>query len=144
METRCRWPTALRLDRASGGMHPGCLADEEVVMANGDTPQSDPERDNVPADSTGVPAHGTLQPAESPAPSALDPQGVDGDSQAMTSSSSPRPGRLKHLAEGRTGVWAAVAVLCVSVGIVGSVLGAHAVARSDAANAGQAYPRTSA
>jgi len=51
---------------------------------------------------------------------------------------------VKDLAKGRKGVWVAVAVLCVAVGTAGSVLGAHAVARSDAANAGQAFPRTSA
>ncbi len=57
---------------------------------------------------------------------------------------SPRLQRLKHLVQGRNRVWAAVAVLCVAGGAVGSVLGAHAVARSDAAEARQAFPRTSA
>jgi diguanylate cyclase (GGDEF)-like protein len=47
--------------------------------------------------------------------------------------------RLKLLAEGRKGMWAAVAVLCVATGAVGSVLGAHAVARTDATKARQAF-----
>lgn len=113
-------------------------------MSDSETPQHNPERDNAPASSPGGPANGASQPAQSPSPSALEPQSTDGNSQATMAPSSHTPGRLKHLAQGRKGVWAAVAVLCVVVGGVGSVLGAHAVARSDAANAGQAFPRTSA
>jgi diguanylate cyclase (GGDEF)-like protein len=44
----------------------------------------------------------------------------------------------------RKGVWAAVAVLCVAGGAVGSVIGAHAVASTDATEARQAFPRTAA
>jgi diguanylate cyclase (GGDEF)-like protein len=40
---------------------------------------------------------------------------------------------VKRLALSRTGVWAAVAMLCVAAGTVGSLLAAHAVARNDAA-----------
>jgi diguanylate cyclase (GGDEF)-like protein len=39
---------------------------------------------------------------------------------------------VKHLAQGRSGAWAAVALLCVAGGTVGTVLGAQAVARNDA------------
>jgi diguanylate cyclase (GGDEF)-like protein len=49
---------------------------------------------------------------------------------------------VKAVASGKRGVWTAVAVLCVAAGAVGSVLGAKAVARSDASEARQAFPRT--
>jgi len=62
----------------------------------------------------------------------------------MITTSSSRLGRMKRLVQGRKGVGAAVAVLCLAAGTVGSVLGAHAVARSDAAKAHQTFPRTSA
>jgi diguanylate cyclase (GGDEF)-like protein len=67
----------------------------------------------------------------------------DGDSQATMTPSAPRLARVKHLARGRR-VWAAVAALCVAAGTVGSVLGAHAVARTDTADARQVFPRTAA
>jgi diguanylate cyclase (GGDEF)-like protein len=40
---------------------------------------------------------------------------------------------VKHLLQSRPGVYAALAVLCIAGGSVGSVLGAHAVAHSDGA-----------
>jgi diguanylate cyclase (GGDEF)-like protein len=49
-----------------------------------------------------------------------------------------------RLAQGLKGRWAALAALCVAAGAVGSVLGAHAVARTDAAKARLTFPRTSA
>src|ERR1039457_4929345 len=113
-------------------------------MSDSETPQHNPERDNAPASSAGGPANGAPQPAQSPSPTACEPQSADGNSQASMAPSSRGLGRVKHLAQGRKGLWAAVAVLCVAVGAIGSVLGARAVARSDAANAGQAFPRTSA
>jgi diguanylate cyclase (GGDEF)-like protein len=48
------------------------------------------------------------------------------------SSPSDRLAPVKHLLQNRTLVWAALAVLCVLAGTVGSLLGAHAVAKSDA------------
>ena len=87
---------------------------------------------------------GEPRPGQGPSPSALEPQGTDGDAQATMAPRSSRLGLAKHVVQGRTGVWAAVAVLCVAAGTVGSVLGAHAVARTDTANARQAFPRTSA
>jgi diguanylate cyclase (GGDEF)-like protein len=50
---------------------------------------------------------------------------------------------VKYLAQGRKGVWTAVAVLCVAVGAVGSVLGAHAMARSDATKAQVTFQQSS-
>ena len=51
--------------------------------------------------------------------------------------------RVKHLAKSRRAVWAAVAVLCVAAGTVGSVLAAHAVARAGAAKARVAFQLSS-
>jgi len=51
--------------------------------------------------------------------------------------------RVKHLAKSRRAAWAAVAVLCVTVGTVGSVLAAHAVARTGAAKARLAFQLSS-
>ena len=111
-------------------------------MSDIDPLQPNPDPDGAGADSAAETANGAPPPALSPAAPAL--QGVD-DKPAATIAPSPRGReRLKHRLEGRRGIWAAVALLCVAVGIAGSVLGARAVARSNAANAGQAYPRTSA
>jgi diguanylate cyclase (GGDEF)-like protein len=49
---------------------------------------------------------------------------------------------LKRAASGRQGLWAAAAVLCVAGGALGSMIGAKAVAHSDANEARQAFPRT--
>ena len=114
-------------------------------MTHADTPEAGPERDNAPADSDGAPPHDTPQAAQSSAFSPLEPHSLDSDSRATTSSpSSVGRGRLKHLTQGSRRMWTAVAVLCVAAGTAGSILGAHAVARSDAANAGKAFPRTTA
>src|SRR6202035_5444044 len=47
--------------------------------------------------------------------------------------------RMRLLSQNRKLIWAAVAALCVGAGAAGSVLGAHAVARTDDANARQAF-----
>jgi diguanylate cyclase (GGDEF)-like protein len=117
---------------------------QELVMPDDDIPQQRPNGENPPGDSVGEHAPDTPQPAPGPAPSTLDVQGADSTPQTKAAPSSPgRLERLKHLTSGRKGIWAAVAALCVAVGIVGSVLGAHAVARSNSANVDRAYPRTS-
>jgi len=83
------------------------------------------------------------QGVQSPAQSVVESQGTDGDSdsQATTPPSSLRDrlGSVKHLVQNRKGVWAAVAVFCIAAGAVGSLLGAHAVARTDDAKARQAF-----
>jgi len=75
-----------------------------------------------------------------------EPQLADGGpAPAMPAGSSEDVlGRFGRPARGRRSVWAALAALCVAAGAVGSVLGAQSVARSDAAKARQAFPRTSA
>ncbi|HEV2974633.1 MAG TPA: EAL domain-containing protein [Solirubrobacteraceae bacterium] len=111
-----------------------------------ESPQHDSEPDGVPPQ----PADGSLDGAPpQPGPS-LDPPASEPPSGAgaveYTSSSDSRPDRLGRfkLALGRRGFWAGVAVLCVAVGALASVLGARAVARNDAAEARQAFPRTAA
>jgi hypothetical protein len=61
-----------------------------------------------------------------------------GSSPVTPSQAKPGAGRLarlKALGRGRKGIWAAVAVLLLIAATLGSVLGARAVARSDAAKA---------
>src|ERR1039458_120846 len=119
---------------------------ERVLMSDSETPQHNPESDGAPAASTAGPVDGLPQQhAESPAPYALQPS-TDGKSGPTMPrvSRTERLGGVKRLAPGRKRAWAAAALLCVAVGAVGSVLGAHAVARTDAAKARQAFPRTSA
>jgi diguanylate cyclase (GGDEF)-like protein len=90
---------------------------------------------------SGSPQQGETSPAPSATPPVGKPHGPDaGYAPAMPPSSrSDGFKRLKLLAKGRKGMWAAVAVLCVAAGAAGSVLGAHAVARTDATKARQAF-----
>jgi len=67
--------------------------------------------------------------------------------QPPTTASEPRRDRLapvKRLASGGRGMWAGLAVLCVVLGVVASVLAARTVAHSNVTSARQAFPRSSA
>ena len=66
---------------------------------------------------------------------------ADAPSEAASPSPSRSPGpqRLTTLVQGRNQVWAAVTASLVIVGVLASVLGARAVARSDADNARLAF-----
>jgi diguanylate cyclase (GGDEF)-like protein len=96
--------------------------------------------------SAAAPADGSsAQSAQDAAPSTGEP-GAGDDAPPTTAVQSPSgdwPARAMRLARGRTGLWAAVAVLCVAAGIVGSVLGAHALAHTDGAKARRTFQRTS-
>jgi diguanylate cyclase (GGDEF)-like protein len=116
-----------------------------------ESPQHDSEPDDVPAEPAGgAPGGAPQQPGPSPESPAPDPQVNEAPNgvgrSEPTISSGPRPDRLGgfKLALGRRGLWAGVAVLCVAVGAVASVIGARAVARDDAAEARQVFPRTAA
>jgi len=139
-------------------------------MSDSQNPQHNPEPDPALNPSTGEPAGGApvngspqdaatpavaspRDDAQSPSPSAVepqstDPQSSDGDSPSTPSSSSPDADDglepMKHSARGRRGLWAGLAVLCVAVGTAGSVLGAHAVARSDGTQARTTFQQGSA
>jgi diguanylate cyclase (GGDEF)-like protein len=118
-------------------------------MSDSDTPQPDPERDGGAADASaaepavvnGSPEQG----AHSPATSGGEPRDAgDGASPLAPPVATPASGAdtldgVSHAARGRRGVWAAAAVLCVLAGVVGSVLGARAVAHNDAAATRQAF-----
>ncbi len=122
-------------------------------MSDSETPEHNRERDGAPPSSGSgpvgnppapAPAPVTAQPSGIPPLSAPAPQGAPNDPKA------PPPGSrgdvfagVRNLFKGRRPVWVAVAVLCVAVGTVASVLGAHAVARTDATKARQEFPRTS-
>ncbi len=106
-------------------------------MSDSETPQNNPEPDHAPDSSVAGPANGSpqeLDGGQSQAASAAQPQSVNGDAPATPPSSRrDRLAGVRQLAQSRRGVWAAVALLCVVVGVLGSLLGAHAVAKSDAA-----------
>src|ERR1039458_10241018 len=104
-----------RLARASGAnsTHVGSRSARHVRWSN---PSAEPERDNASASSGGGPVSGEPRPGQGPSPSTLEPQGTDGNAQATMAPRSSRLGRAKHVVQGRTGVWAAVAALCVAAG----------------------------
>jgi diguanylate cyclase (GGDEF)-like protein len=84
------------------------------------------------------------QSAQGATPAAGEPGTVDGPPVSTTRpASGDGLARAIRLARGRTGLWAAVAVLCVAAGIVGSVLGAHALVHTDGAKARRTFQRTS-
>ncbi|HEY2140775.1 MAG TPA: bifunctional diguanylate cyclase/phosphodiesterase [Solirubrobacteraceae bacterium] len=80
------------------------------------------------------------QPEQSPAPPATEVQGTDPSESTGLPSNDDGP----RLRIGRKTVGAAVAVLCVAAGTVGSLLGARAVARHDSAKARQTFQQSSA
>lgn len=102
-----------------------------------------PEPDGTEGGSVTGPVDVAPQQGDQSTPSAPEAQSAD---RTITSASSRanRLGRVMGLAGGRKEAWAAIAALCVVVGTVASVLGAHAVAHTDAGKAREAFPRTSA
>jgi diguanylate cyclase (GGDEF)-like protein len=111
-------------------------------MSDSETPQPNHEPDGAPDSSASAPANGSPQQgAQSSAAAAGEPQSAIGGTAPTTPPipSGDRLERVKRLAQSRTGVWAAVAVLCVAAGTVGSLLGAHAVAHTDAAGAQRSF-----
>jgi diguanylate cyclase (GGDEF)-like protein len=120
-------------------------------MADSETPQPTPEREPVPISSDAVapsdaPAQGPAAqdvaqtPGQPPAEGSIEAgtpaSGADQAPQNGGAGSTPDwLGRLRELAVGRSVVWIAVAVVCLAAGVVASVLGAHAVANSDASKA---------
>jgi diguanylate cyclase (GGDEF)-like protein len=67
-----------------------------------------------------------------------------GADTAPASSPAGRGARLGDIASARKGLSAAVAVICVVAGTIGSVLGAHAVSRTHIVKAPKTLPQTSA
>jgi diguanylate cyclase (GGDEF)-like protein len=119
-------------------------------MSDSETAQNDPEPERGAVPSAGGPIDGPgEQGAQEPVPPVTEPQSSDGGAEEIPPPSSdliPPPSSqkdglasFKRLLKGRNAMWTAVAVLCVAAGVAGSVLGAHAVARNDAAQTRQAF-----
>ncbi len=111
-----------------------------------DPPQPSPYSTPPSGVHTGTPAVASQPPAPAAAPAS---QAADGAPPAAPPDASPAPparpaGPFRgHLSTGRI-AWAVVALLCVAAGVVASVLGAHKIARNDAANARQSAQQSAA
>ncbi len=117
MDARCAWTSPLWLDHTDTAKG-RTLGAHDLVMSDSGTPQDNPG------------------PARK-APSLR---------SLWSGLAADRVGRVnvRELLGSRRAMWAAVAVLCVAVGVVGSALAAHAVARNDASSARQASQQASA
>ena len=121
-------------------------------MSDSETPQENSGRDQDAGSADGAPTSGGPgQDAHSFGPNA---PGADslatGPGVATEPDAAPAPGLQApppaapgRLLQGQRAVWAAVAAVCVVVGIVASVLGAHAVARNDASKGSTAFNESS-
>jgi len=125
-------------------------------MSDSETPQENPGRDQdagsaagsaAGAPASGGPGHGahSFGPHAPGADGLATGNGVAADPDAATAPGSHAPHTTVpgQLLQGRRAVWAVVAALCVVVGIVASVLGAHAVARNDASKGSTAFNESS-
>jgi diguanylate cyclase (GGDEF)-like protein len=148
MDTESTWTRAFELDQITGvfAWMPGA---EEIVMSDSETPQDNPERDLAPSSyvsepvSAPHPHFGPQPPVVAPYPVVA--RSLDNGSLASTTPHSRRLdlGRLTHFVRGRRALWAFVAVLLIAAGTVASVLGAHAVARSDASEGRSNFQQSS-
>ncbi len=123
-----------------------------------DNPERDPAGPSAQGPVNGGPqpgAQGRPRPAAQPAaaqPAARSSVRFAGQPQSNGSSdatpdSNAQPeqhGRMEELLANRKLVWAVTALLCAAAGVLASVLGAHAVARSDSSKAQQSAQQTSA
>ena len=121
----------------------------EDAMSDSDSHQSNPEQDSAPnaaangqADS---PPDGSQQLDASPAVPVVEAQSVYGSAlpELSASTAAEKPVVVERKTLNRKGVWAAVAVLCVIGGTIGSLLRAHAVLRSDNAEAQRSLQQSS-
>jgi diguanylate cyclase (GGDEF)-like protein len=114
------------------------LEPQDTSMSDSDIPQDSPDHGPTP----GTPASGPGEPVVAGvSPYGPSPHLGNGASQPAPPPD-PRPrgtGRLGKLTHGRKALSAAIAVLCVAAGTVGSVLAAHAVANHDSANARSSF-----
>ena len=90
-------------------------------MSDGKTPPDDPERDGA----TGPPV-------------------VEAVSVSPETPQQANPELAEQANRGHKGMWLGVAVLCVVAGTVGSLRGAHTVARNDSSKARVAFQQSSA
>jgi diguanylate cyclase (GGDEF)-like protein len=107
-------------------------------------PDSETPHDREPNGDAGHasgPANLSTPAGEPGTPSATEADGTDGQSSR---SPGDGPGRMRSMAHGRRGLWAALAAVCVLLGTLASVLGAHAVSRTHAGKLHNAFPQDSA
>lgn len=110
-------------------------------MSDTDAPQPNLEPAPTPGSPGDVPVHATPEAPEASAPAVVESHSTNGDDRPSTPAD-PKGERfagVKRFVQGRNGVWAAVAALCVAAGTVASVLGAASVARDDHAKARQDF-----
>jgi diguanylate cyclase (GGDEF)-like protein len=127
-------------------------------MSDSETPNENTERDFAavpPAagpSGEGAPPPAQNAPVERPAIQIANAQsanghGADGDAAEAVAPSESAHGwshRIGQAARTRKGAWAAIALLCVVVGTVASILGAHALARHDANEQSAAFGQNAA
>ncbi len=100
-------------------------------MSDSEAPQNSPMPDSQAPQNDGIQADGV-------------PPDVLERRTPPPSSGEDELGRLQQVIQGRKGLWAVVAVICVVAGIVGSLLGAHAVAHTDSGKARRSAQQASA
>jgi diguanylate cyclase (GGDEF)-like protein len=115
-------------------------------MSDTDSPHDNPEpngAENIPRDGS---ANGS--PAAAGGGSDAPTPVVGGAGASSPAAPAPPEAQAPEPADtarrGRRLGWVAAAVVCVAAGVAASVLGSRAVARNDAAEARQAFPRTAA
>ncbi len=101
-------------------------------------PAPPPAGDSAPVPPPAPPLEGVVETsAETPADGAAqEPQAGE---PASSEDGAKRVGRAKRVPPRRNLVWAAVGAVCVAAGVVGSLIGAHAVARHDASSARSSF-----
>jgi len=118
-------------------------------MSASETADHDPERDRASASPAGGGVSDSPgQSPHSPPPFGTEPAGsgfrpTDLSAMDVPSPGSGWPARATHVAQSRKGAWAAVALLCVIVGSVASLLVAQSVAHNKAAEGRAAFQRSS-
>jgi diguanylate cyclase (GGDEF)-like protein len=118
----------------------------EIAMSDSEAPQNNPAPDGntsqpSPMPDSQVPQNDAIQ-ADGAQPDVLERRATS-PSAGEDSPGEDRLGRLQQMSQGRKGLWAVVAVICVVAGIIGSLLGAHAVAHTDAGKARQSAQQSS-
>src|SRR5207248_5707380 len=113
----------------------------QIAMSDTQAPQPDPEPVPAPGSPAGDPGGEMPNAPVTPAPAAVESHDTNGDQRPATPADTggDRFAGVKRFVTGRTGVWGAVAALCVAGGTVASVLAAHSVARDDESKARQAF-----
>jgi diguanylate cyclase (GGDEF)-like protein len=104
-----------------------------------------PEHDGLPDLSSGAEQKRDPQAGpSSAAPTFNGPrQGKDGGARATRAQRGDALQRAGRVAASRWSVWGIVALLCATAGVVGTLVGAHAIARSDTRNAQVAFRQSS-